>query len=117
MLITSEDLVVRGSATTDVDRIAIILESIGTPATGTKLLSITSVAPGPGFNVTLPIPVGRDSTPMTVRVIAYDAAGIPVDVVGRRVIIGPRTPRTIGGDGLVGGIVFDSSWEDRVGGP
>jgi hypothetical protein len=111
-LVTTRELLVSGSVVDEADRLAIILES-----RGAKPLSMTTVAAESPFSVTLPIPIHRDGTPLNVRVIAYDVDGQPIDVVGRQVIIGPYVPRSIGGDGFIGGIVFGSSWDERRGDP
>ncbi len=111
-LVTSQELLVRGTTDATVDHLTVILES-----SGRKALSMSTIEAGSPFTLTLPIPVQRDGTELNVRVIAYDARGIPVDVIGRQVVIGPYVPRSIGGDGFVGGIVFDASWEQRRGDP
>ena len=111
-LVTSQELLVRGATAESVDHLTVILES-----SGRKALSMSTIEAASPFTLTLPIPVQRDGTELNVRVIAYDARGIPVDVVGRQVVIGPYVPRSIGGDGFVGGIVFDASWEQRRGDP
>jgi hypothetical protein len=111
-LVTSQELLVRGSTDEGVDHLTVTLESIGR-----KALSMSTIEAASPFTLTMAIPVGRDGTRLRVRVIAYDATGIPVDVIGREVTIGPYVPRSIGGDGFIGGIVFGSSWDDRRGDP
>jgi hypothetical protein len=121
-VITTRDLVVEGHLDGGTGPVRVALD-VGSA----RPLAVKTVGPmtvpwdddrdlRPSFAVTLPIPGPRPGGTMVVQVVAYDFAGVPQEVLRRRVRIGSigapewsrdgqrERTRRLGDDGLVGAI-------------
>jgi hypothetical protein len=111
-IVRPTDLVVVGHLRDGTGPVRVIVET-----SRNKPLAMQQVEPTPGTGVDAPrrfaatMAVGdrREGERLIIHVIAYDAAGVPVEVLRRRVVVGPHEPWVIGEDGLMGGIAFPSS--------
>jgi hypothetical protein len=124
--ITTRDLLVRGHLTegdgpvrislwsdSDTQMEVLRLDVLRAPDSG---LRAEDAAP---FEARFPLPNPRPNGTMFVEVVAFDGGGIPLEVVRVPILVGsiavgPPTGRsgtgTHGEDGIVGGIVFGTSW-------
>lgn len=125
-VITTGELVVRGHLRTGAARVQVLLQS-----SGAVPIVVRSVRPvtqdwdrdddpeGPTFVVTVPLPDPRPSGPAVVQIVTYDVSGRAQGVLLRTIQIGamfnpttrglPGRP-SLGEDGLIGGIPFDTNW-------
>jgi hypothetical protein len=91
--VTTRDLVVRGHLVSGTGPVLVALESSrGTTIVGRTVGPMTMPRPGydpsPPFEVRLVLPEPRPIGTMTIEVVAYDIAGIPVDAIRRVIRIG-----------------------------
>jgi hypothetical protein len=130
-VITTRDLVVRGSVQRTGLPLQVTLESSGAKL----LLGRETVQPSPapllapsGFEIAFPLADPRPTGRVVVEVTALSPAGVALEVVRIPVTIGalaPSTPREVGrdgegglgDDGIVGGIVFGNAWDPEALGP
>jgi hypothetical protein len=111
-IVRPTDLVVVGHLRDGAGPVRVIVET-----SRNKPLAMQEVEPTPGtgadaprrFAATMAVGDRREGERLIIHVIAYDAAGVPVEVLRRRVVVGPDEPWIIGEDGLMGGIAFPSS--------
>ncbi|MEX2184801.1 MAG: hypothetical protein WEC14_10165 [Chloroflexota bacterium] len=109
--ITTHDLVVSGYLVDGTGPVSAIIttsegERIAARTVGPLTIGRPDDDPNPRFLITVPLGDQRPVGEVRLRVVVYDIDGVPVEVVRRRVVIGPLERREIGEDGLVGGIVF-----------
>lgn len=106
--VRSRDLVVSGHLVAGTGPVSAIVstatgERIAARTVGPLTVGRPSDDPNPVFMMTVPLGDPRPSGELQLRVVAYDLAGRPVDVVRRWIVVGPLVRRAIGEDGLVGG--------------
>jgi hypothetical protein len=123
VVITTLDLVVRGSRAGPAGPLRVTLES----GEATLLADETIPASGAGgaFRVDLPLSDPRPGGSMVVQVETFTMHGAPLQVVRIPVTIGDlahSTPRQVGRDGdgglgedgIIGGIVFGNAWDPEA---
>jgi hypothetical protein len=119
-VITTPGLLVQGSRSGPAGQVRVTLESSGAKLVASE--TIPASGAGGAFRVEFPLSNPRPGGTMVVQVVAFDSAGIPVDVVRIPVEIGaivPAAPAAVarngsgpmGDDGLIGGIVFGTAWD------
>lgn len=112
LLIRPTDLLVSGHLRAGSGPVRVLVETARNKPMAVRLSEPSgepSAASGPTrFAFTIPLVDPREGERLIIHVIAYDEAGMPVEAVRRRVVIGPHEPGVFGEDGLMGGLPFPS---------
>ena len=111
-IVRPTDLVVTGYLRRGVGPVRVIVEtSRNKPLAVQQIEATTGTARTalPRFTATMPVGDRHEGERLIIHVISYDPDGLPIDVLRRRVIIGPHEPWVIGDDGLMGGLAFPSA--------
>ena len=115
-IVRPTDLVVTGYLRQGVGPVRVIVEtSRNKPLAVEQIDATTGTArtARPRFTATMPVGDRHEGERLIIHVISYDPDGLPIDVLRRRVIIGPQEPWVIGEDGLMGGLAFPSATPPR----
>jgi hypothetical protein len=112
-LVTSHDIEVSGYLSSGTGPVLAVLETPdGAWLAGRSIGPMTLGRPdedrSPRFAITLTLPDPRPLGPLTVRIIAFDLDGDPLETVRRAIVIGEVVRREIGEDGLMGGLPFET---------
>lgn len=104
------ELVVAGYLLREASHLRVIVETSRNKPIAVEAVALLGTQrpedPMSPFAVTLPLADPPEGERLIIHVIVYDRDGLPSDVLRRRVLIGPRVPRIIGEDGLMGGLVL-----------
>jgi hypothetical protein len=112
LTVTSSAVDVAGTLAGAAGRIVVSLESRGSQLLDSRNLLVTDGRFHASFDLPNPRPGGR----MFVSVVLLAVDGTPIEAIRRPIVSGPLAQRTLGEDGLVGGIVFGGTTRGR-GGP
>jgi hypothetical protein len=110
--VTTKAVDVAGTLDGGAGRVVVTLESRGSQLLDSRVLSVVDGRFHASFDLPNPRPGGR----MFVSAVLLAPDGVPLEAIRRPIVSGPLSPRTLGEDGLVGGIVFGTR-RDPWGGP
>jgi hypothetical protein len=108
--VTSAAVDIAGTLDGEPGRVVVTLESRGSQLLDSRTVLVRDGRFHAAFDLPNPRPGGR----MFVSVVLLAADGTPLEAIRRPIVSGPLTPRSLGADGLVGGIVFGTPMSERT---